>query len=188
MRVTVKLFARLRDVAGAAELTRDVDAGATVRIVGICSGAFNPDVATVEELALPDRRDLFHALDGIAAGRERVSTVGRCCRNRDAHATDLDPSDAMMERQTRVRPLARNLCGDALESTHRQWLIGLVFEVVHATSDVVIANHTEEGRHCTIRSARVAAVGDGCDQWVQRQGHRADREQRDFHFTSISDG
>lgn len=29
MRVTVRLFARLRDIAGAAELVRDVDPGAT---------------------------------------------------------------------------------------------------------------------------------------------------------------
>lgn len=30
MRVTVKLFARLRDIAGAEELTRDIGAGATI--------------------------------------------------------------------------------------------------------------------------------------------------------------
>lgn len=30
MRITVKLFARLRDIAGTAELVRDVEAGATV--------------------------------------------------------------------------------------------------------------------------------------------------------------
>ena len=33
MRVTVKLFARLRDIAGAAELARDVETGATIRAV-----------------------------------------------------------------------------------------------------------------------------------------------------------
>ena len=31
MRVTVRLFARLRDIAGASELARDVAAGATIR-------------------------------------------------------------------------------------------------------------------------------------------------------------
>ncbi len=30
MRVTVRLFARLRDIAGAAELTRDIAAGSTI--------------------------------------------------------------------------------------------------------------------------------------------------------------
>jgi molybdopterin converting factor subunit 1 len=30
VRVTVRLFARLRDIAGAGELSRDVDAGATI--------------------------------------------------------------------------------------------------------------------------------------------------------------
>ncbi len=33
MRVTVRLFARLRDIAGAAELVRDVPAGGTVSTV-----------------------------------------------------------------------------------------------------------------------------------------------------------
>jgi molybdopterin converting factor subunit 1 len=33
MRVTVRLFARLRDIAGAAELSRDIAAGATIRTV-----------------------------------------------------------------------------------------------------------------------------------------------------------
>jgi molybdopterin converting factor subunit 1 len=33
MRVTVRLFARLRDIAGAAELSRDVASGATIRAV-----------------------------------------------------------------------------------------------------------------------------------------------------------
>ena len=33
MRVTVRLFARLRDIAGTAELTRDIAHGATIRSV-----------------------------------------------------------------------------------------------------------------------------------------------------------
>ena len=33
MRVTVRLFARLRDIAGAAELSRDVETGTTIRHV-----------------------------------------------------------------------------------------------------------------------------------------------------------
>lgn len=33
MRITVRLFARLRDIAGATELIRDVPSGATVRSV-----------------------------------------------------------------------------------------------------------------------------------------------------------
>jgi molybdopterin converting factor subunit 1 len=33
MRVTVRLFARLRDIAGAAELRRDVEPGATIATV-----------------------------------------------------------------------------------------------------------------------------------------------------------
>ncbi len=35
MRVTVRLFARLRDLVGAGELAREVPAGATVRVIGM---------------------------------------------------------------------------------------------------------------------------------------------------------
>jgi molybdopterin converting factor subunit 1 len=48
VRVTVKLFARLRDIAGAAELTRDVAAGATIRSVWSGLAAEFPDLAPYE--------------------------------------------------------------------------------------------------------------------------------------------
>jgi molybdopterin converting factor subunit 1 len=46
--VTVKLFARLRDVAGAAELVRDVDAGATVRTLWRQLVTEFPEIASYE--------------------------------------------------------------------------------------------------------------------------------------------
>jgi molybdopterin converting factor subunit 1 len=33
MRVTIRVFARLRDIVGASELARDVESGATIRIL-----------------------------------------------------------------------------------------------------------------------------------------------------------
>jgi len=48
MRVTVKLFARLRDLAGAAELIRDVPAPATVRTVWDSLVAEMPSLAEYE--------------------------------------------------------------------------------------------------------------------------------------------
>lgn len=63
MRVTVRLFARLRDLAGAGELVRDVPAGATLGTVwealsreypglaaycALVSGAVNADYARME--------------------------------------------------------------------------------------------------------------------------------------------
>jgi molybdopterin converting factor subunit 1 len=63
MRITIRLFARLRDIAGAAELVRDADAGATVRGVwesltrefaelerytGSISGAVNEEYARMD--------------------------------------------------------------------------------------------------------------------------------------------
>ena len=64
MRVTVRLFARLRGIAGASELARDVDRGATIRSVwsdlarefpgfgpyeGSISSAVNADYARMDQ-------------------------------------------------------------------------------------------------------------------------------------------
>jgi sulfur-carrier protein len=48
VRVTVKLFARLRDIAGAPELTREIDSGATIRAVWKGLAAEFPDLAQYE--------------------------------------------------------------------------------------------------------------------------------------------
>lgn len=48
MRVTVRLFARLRDVTGASELARDVPAGATIRAVWQQLAHEYPDLAPYE--------------------------------------------------------------------------------------------------------------------------------------------
>lgn len=49
MRVTVRLFARLRDLVGANELVRDAPAGATVRTVWDALAAEYPVVAPYAE-------------------------------------------------------------------------------------------------------------------------------------------
>jgi molybdopterin converting factor subunit 1 len=48
MRVTVRLFARLRDIAGAAELVRDVPPGATIGSVWRDLAREFPDLANYE--------------------------------------------------------------------------------------------------------------------------------------------
>ena len=48
MRVTVRLFARLRDIAGASELARDVPAGATIGSVWQTLVGDFPDLAAYE--------------------------------------------------------------------------------------------------------------------------------------------
>ena len=49
MRVTVRLFARLRDLAGSGELVRDVSAPATVQSVWAGLVAENPALAVYEK-------------------------------------------------------------------------------------------------------------------------------------------
>jgi hypothetical protein len=47
-------------------------------------------------LAFPDWRNLFHALDHISAGGERVSTMRGCGGNYDAGVADVEPPDPMV--------------------------------------------------------------------------------------------
>jgi len=49
MRVTVKLFARLRDLAGAADLVRDIPAPATVQTVWTALTAEMPSLAQYDK-------------------------------------------------------------------------------------------------------------------------------------------
>jgi molybdopterin converting factor subunit 1 len=59
MRVTVQLFARLRDVAGAAELSCDVPAGATVADVWRAAALRHPGLEAFESSVSCARNDDF---------------------------------------------------------------------------------------------------------------------------------
>ena len=48
MRVTVRVFARLRDIVGAPELVRDAEPGATIRTVWRDLASEYPELATYE--------------------------------------------------------------------------------------------------------------------------------------------
>ena len=71
MRVTVRLFARLRDIAGSAELVRDVPAGATIAAVwqGLV-GEF-PDLAGYERaISVALNADYARMNERVAEGDE----------------------------------------------------------------------------------------------------------------------
>lgn len=69
MRVTLKLFARLRDIAGTADMTRDVEVGATVRTLWRQFAAEFPEVASYE-------RSISTAVNADYARMDRVLTDG----------------------------------------------------------------------------------------------------------------
>ena len=69
MRVTVRLFARLRDIAGAAELARTVAAGATIGTVWKELAAEFPDFA-------PYERSISSAVNLDYARMDRTITDG----------------------------------------------------------------------------------------------------------------
>ena len=69
MRVTVRLFARLRDIAGTAELSRDVGAGATVGSVWRDLVKEFPELAGYE-------RSISTALNADYASMDRAVAEG----------------------------------------------------------------------------------------------------------------
>jgi len=71
MRVTVRLFARLRDLCGAAELARDVPAGATVGSVWQALAAEFPDLAPYgRSISAARNADYARMNDPVADGDE----------------------------------------------------------------------------------------------------------------------
>ena len=69
MRVTVKLFARLRDIAGAPELARDVEPGATIRTVWRDLASQFPELANYE-------RSISSAVNADYAKMDQVLSDG----------------------------------------------------------------------------------------------------------------
>ena len=69
MRVTVKLFARLRDIAGTGEIVRDVPAGATVRSVWSQLASEFPEISSYE-------RSISTAINADYAKMDRVLAEG----------------------------------------------------------------------------------------------------------------
>jgi len=69
MRVTVRLFARLRDIAGAAELTREIPPGATIRNVWRDLAGEYPDFG-------PYERSISSALNADYAPMDQVLREG----------------------------------------------------------------------------------------------------------------
>ena len=69
MRVTVKLFARLRDIAGTSEMTREVAPGATVASLWQQLATEFPDIASYE-------RSISTAVNADYARRNQVLADG----------------------------------------------------------------------------------------------------------------
>ena len=69
MRVTVKLFARLRDIAGSSELARDVTPGATIGSVSRELANEYPELANYE-------RSISSAVNADYAKMDRVLSDG----------------------------------------------------------------------------------------------------------------
>src|SRR5438046_5911206 len=79
--------------------------GSRARVVRIGGGSLDPDVSPLEELAFPDRRDLLHPLDGVAAGRKGIRAMRRGGCDCDAGVADFDSSNPMMQRQPETAPV-----------------------------------------------------------------------------------
>ena len=76
MRVTVRLFARLRDLAGTGELTRDVSAPATVQTVWNSLVAEMPSLVEYERTMWADTRlGVHHRIGRLEIGEASIIIV-----------------------------------------------------------------------------------------------------------------
>lgn len=73
MRVTVKLFARLRDVAGASELVREVESGASVRTVWRSLAEQFPEFASYERSISSAVNADYARMDQVLADGDEVA-------------------------------------------------------------------------------------------------------------------
>jgi molybdopterin synthase sulfur carrier subunit len=73
VRVTVKLFARLRDIAGTPETVRDIDAGATVRTVWRQLATEFPEIASYERSISTAVNADYARMDQVLAEGDEVA-------------------------------------------------------------------------------------------------------------------
>ena len=126
-------------------------------VVRIGRGALDPDVAALEELALPDRRDLLHALDRVAARRERVGLDAASLR-RSRRLLRRSPAGRSGDAAPAARPASASAVSAAIRSKAliAERLVGLAFQISDASPRVVVANQPEEGRDGAVRPSRRA--------------------------------
>jgi sulfur-carrier protein len=73
VRVTVKLFARLRDIAGTAELTRELADGSTVRTLWRELATEHPEVASYERSISTAVNADYARMDQVLADGDEVA-------------------------------------------------------------------------------------------------------------------
>ena len=73
MRVHVKLFARLRDIAGAAELTRELEPGATIAVLWRQLAADFPELARYERSISSARNADYARMDDPIGDGDEVA-------------------------------------------------------------------------------------------------------------------
>ncbi len=73
MRITVRLFARLKDIAGAPELTRDVPSGATIRTVWRTLVREFPAMADYEQAVSSAVNATYSRQDQVVADGDEVA-------------------------------------------------------------------------------------------------------------------
>ncbi|MFN7983617.1 MAG: molybdopterin converting factor subunit 1 [Vicinamibacterales bacterium] len=73
MRVTVKLFARLRDVAGTSELVREVESGTSVRTLWRSLAEQYPDFASYERSISSAVNADYARMDQVLADGDEVA-------------------------------------------------------------------------------------------------------------------
>jgi hypothetical protein len=136
-------------------------------------------------LMLPDRDNLFDALDGVPARGKGVCPMRGDRHNNDARFTDFDTTRPMVYTDACVGPCRTDFVADPAECPNSEWLIRFVVEERHAAPLIVIANQTDERRDGAIPLARPSHF---LRQDVKIQRARGHGDERYRHRSSIATG
>src|SRR5580704_16748287 len=132
-------------------------------VLRIGRGAFNPDFAAFEKFVLPDRHDLFHTFDHVAARGKRIRAMRAGRGNDDAGVANRQGSNPVVDREPYRRPFRGGLAADLLERLDSQRLVRFVLEARDAAVLIVVAHDPDKGGN----GAKPATARHQVDQLLQ---------------------
>ena len=122
---------------------QEIDHGDTAAAWTACVGSTHSSRAVFVRLALPDRHPPLQLLDHVAAGDERFVPVSAGDRDRDGGVADLQPADAVSQRD-RHRPPGLRLGDDRAHSASTIGCVRRILEAQHRAPAVVVPHRAEE--------------------------------------------
>jgi hypothetical protein len=164
--LVVAVVVLVRVVAGACVIMRGV-VGARMIVCARRAGLrprrrapltiYPPGVPILVVLLLPDGHPVFHFINDVSAGAERLIAVAGCGAYPYGHLSDRQLADAMYTRRMFDAEALDGFGDNPFALFHREWLERLILEVMDTHALIMVANQALEG--CVSPARRVGELG-----------------------------